>query len=106
MKGVLIVKPLAKEEIKNGIVIPGFIEQNLEKQSMVLRRGEIVKINATLEYVADDGSPALAREGDTVYFVDGTYEKGRERINHDEFKIDGEVFVHVKDFEVRLVVPA
>jgi len=90
-KGTLFVRPLAKDKEREGIFVPSFFEEENEKVSMMLRRGEVVKQNSTLP----------VKESDVVYFLDGTYQKNNERINQDEFEWNGERLIFVKDEELR-----
>lgn len=94
LKGTLFVRSLVSDNEKAGLFLPGLLEEQNEKETMRLRRGEVVKHNSTLP-VADH---------DVVYFLDGTYEKNNERINQDEFEWEGERLIHVKDDELRMIV--
>lgn len=94
LKGTLIVRPLAQDTQAANLFLPAFLEEENEKETMRLRRGEVVIQNSTLP----------VKKSDVVYFLDGTYQKNNERINQDEFEWEGERLIHVKDDELRMIV--
>ena len=56
---------------------------------MVVGIGEEVKIDVKI--------------GDTIWYVEGTFWKNDKRVNGDEFELDGQKYVGIKEHEIRAV---
>ena len=92
-KGVAI-KALKKEEVtESGIVIPEEVIAGREKNH--LNQGEVVVIASDVEEI---------KVGDIAIYVEGTYWKNNKRKNPDEYDIDGEDLILLKECEIRAIV--
>ena len=92
-KGVAI-RPARKEETTAaGIIIPTTVVEGREQGS--LNEGVVV-------YVAEDVTDV--KPGDVVVYVEGTYWKNSKRTNKDEFVVDGEDLILVKEHEIKAII--
>ena len=78
LTGSILVKPIGET------LTGSLLSADLEKITQTLRQGTDRKT------------------GKIVYFIDGTYEKNDQRINQDEFTHEGQLYIHVKEDEIRL----
>ena len=87
----IIVQPTA-EERKNCIIVIGAKEQAERNE---LNRGTVIA-------VGDDVKENI-KIGDIIWYIEGTFWKNGIRTNLDEFTVDGQKYIGVKEHEIKLI---
>ena len=88
-KGVAVRASEKVETTKSGIII------TQDREQSPLNRGEVI-------YVASDCDQV--KVGDYVIYVEGTYWRNNVRKNGDEFNVDGEDLILLKEHEIKAII--
>jgi len=88
----IFIEPII-EEFQHGLIVPN--AKNLAEAQGV-NKGRVIDVGA--EIVED------IKKGDTVYYIEGTYERNGKRVNMDEFHFENKTYIAVKEHEIKLVI--